>query len=398
MSTSLPPVNWLGPEMIPNPFPVYAKMRAAAPIYPIEPGGLGAVTRYEDIITVLKNPAVFSSAASRPAFEPPWLGHNPGAESVLLLDPPDHTKNRALVAKAFTPAVVAAMEPQIRRLAGQLVDEWLQEGEVDVIEDVATRLAIVVIAGLMGLDPEWQVAFRFWSNIQATLLPVPSSEDYEAAVRQGIEEMEDFFKELLVERRQKPGNDLVSLLLQSEMDGRLLSEKELVGFLSLLLVAGFETSANLIGKSVNFLSEQPQLYAALQKELTLVPKFIEEMLRYDGVAHAIFRTALQDTELGGTAVKAGTPLMLVLAAANRDPQQFPDPDRFDYNRDNLHHTAFGHGIHFCLGAPLARLEARVMLETIVSRGRSFELTRPAEWKRGMSTHGILHLFARLIPA
>lgn len=399
MPSSSETVNLFSPEVRADPYPTYAMLRQHHPVCQVEPGGFWAISRYADVISVLKSAERFSSAGFRPAFEPEWLGHNPGAHTMLSMDPPEHGKNRTLVNRVFSPAIVTRTEPAIRARIERLTDRLAEQGACEFVGDFATPLTSGVIGDFLALDPSAHGKFKHWSDTLSGITPVPQSAEHADSVRSTIKEMEDYFGSVIDERKQAPGEDLVSRLAKAEIDGQSLSREELIAFLFLLVVAGLDTTVHLISKSIITLSDRPALVAQLRATPALIPRFIEEMLRYDPPTHNLFRQATEDSEIAGVRVPAGTFVMVMLASANRDPDQFPDPDRFDLERASQGGVAFGHGAHFCLGAVLARLEGRAALESLLTRFKSIE-REPGdiEWQHTLTVRGPARLPVRVTPA
>lgn len=393
-------VNLLAPEFLANPYPFFAQMRREAPVCQVEPGGLWAVTRYADVMSVLKNPQLYSSEGLARSMEPPWLGYNPIARSMLVMDPPRHGRARALISRAFTPTTIARLEPFLRATSERLVDALLKAREADFLQALALPLPAAAIGHLMGLDDSLYSRFKHWSDHLAMISAISATDlDQQQQVRHTVKEMEGYLKEVLEHRRQQPGEDLVSGLLAARVEGESLSEAELVGFLFLLLAAGLETTVNLLGNAAFLLADHPELLERLRAEPSLIPAFVEEVLRYESPAQSTFRLTTAEAELGGVKLPPYSVLILLLGAASRDEQYVPDPERFVLGREDSAHLPFGHGAHFCLGAPLARLEARVALEVLLSRIQS--LSREPEaprWHQSIQVRGIVRLPVRVVPA
>lgn len=376
--------DFFDPTFVADPFPTYAAMRKSSPVAVFDPLGFWTVSRHADVTMVLKTPQLFSSAGFRPAFEPPWVGVNPGARSMLVMDPPDHTKLRNLVSRAFGPSFLTRAEASVRARAEALADDIAGRDAFEVASDVAVPITAGVLGDALGLDPSLHGHFKRWSDDLASITPAPHGPDHEARVKQSIAELSRYVSSTIEARRTAPGNDLVSDLVRAEVDGQRLSDDDLVAFVFLLLVAGLETTANLLAKSAILLAEHPEIFAKLRAEPGLVPAFIEEMLRYDPPTHGLFRLATGDTEIAGTRIPAGTPLMVLLASANRDEAACHDADSFALGRTTSGGVAFGHGPHFCVGAGLARLEAKTMLEAMVRRFDRLELTAPIRWNHTLT--------------
>ncbi|MFY0579764.1 cytochrome P450 [Cystobacter fuscus] len=373
--------NPMLPAVQADPYPYYATLRENAPVYFNEQLGWYIVSRYEDVIAITKNPAVFSSA--RAVVRPEQLD---AAEKVaptavrafrrgILLseDPPLHTKTRSVVSRAFTPKRIAEMEPRIRRLARELISQLPHSGEFDLIKDLAEPLPLIVIAEMMGAEPGLRHEFKRWSdNAVATFYALARGAEL-SGIERTSQEMHDYMSRALEARRQQPRDDLMQALLDNGVREGLLSVDEAIAFCRLLLVAGNETTTNLLGNGMHALLSHPDQLERLTREPALIPNAVEEMLRYDSAAQVFFRKVTQDVEVSGTHIPAGANVLLLFGSANRDPRKFQDPDRFDVTRNVTGHVALGHGIHFCLGAPLARLEARVVLEELLTPERRLSL-------------------------
>jgi cytochrome P450 len=385
-------VNLLTPEVRANPYPVYAELRRA-PVCQVDPGGLWAVTRYEDVMAVFKDPQRFSSEGLRQAWRPAWCADYPMADSMIVMDPPRHGRLRALVNRAFNTAALARLEPSIRRLAERVVAELPMGRSVDFIEAFTHRVPAGVVGELLGLPASMHSRLKPWLDHLGQFTGVAADDlPRQAQVRAVVDEVRRHLEAVVAERRRQPGQDMVSDLLEARVDGEALTETELMGFLFLLLVAGLETTAHLLGHSVKRLRDEPALMARLRAEPALVPRFLEEMLRHEPPVHGVMRLTTEEVELGGTRLPKGARLVLLLCSANRDEAHFPEADRFDLERGGPQNLPFGHGIHFCLGAPLARLEARLALEALLARCARLEPGEgPVRWNTSWVVRGPLSL-------
>lgn len=375
------------PEQRDNPHPVYEMFRRVAPVLYLERADSWVIFRYDDARTVLRDPQLFSSASRRPPdadvrFRPSMLG----------TDPPRHTQLRELVNRAFTPRMVAALEPRITAITHELLDQVIPNGQMDVVEDLAYPLPIIVIAEMLGIPPDDRAMFRRWSDAIIADLngAMMGSLNFNVAMQ---EEIRAYFLRAIEEHRADPRDDLISALLAAEIEGQYLDVEDILSFCVLLLVAGNETTRHLIANAVRCFLDHPEALARLYEEPALLPSAIEEVLRFRSPAQMTGRTATADTEIRGKRIKAGQGIIVLLAAANRDPAEFPDPDRFDITREPNRHLAFGLGPHFCLGAPLARLEARIALGTLLDRAKNLRYRddRPLELIDGFVLHGLKHL-------
>lgn len=382
-------VNLLAPEVRANPYPFYAELRRHAPVSQVDPGGLWAVARYDDVITVLKNPRLFSSEGVRRTYRPDWIPDYPMADSMLVMDPPRHTRLRSLVNRAFGATVLTRMEPRLRDLAHRVIAALPDGQTVDFVEGFSIRVPIAALGELVGIPPSLHAQLKQWAEVMTRFTSV-GPEDFEPQerIRASVAEARHHFERVLEERRLEPRDDLMSDLLRARVDGEALTETELMGFMFLLLIGGLETTVHLLSACVLKLQEDPALMARLRAEPELVPCFIDEMLRHSGPVQGIFRLTTDDVELGGVRVPRGERLLLLMASANRDEAQFPEPDRFDLERPGPPQLPFGHGAHFCLGAQLTRMEARLALEALLARfARLTPGAEPARWNVSLVMRG-----------
>lgn len=362
-----------------DPFPQYERMRESAPVFLDEQSGSWHVFRYDDVQRVLSEHARFSSRMG--GDESSEAGHL-FASSLITTDPPRHRQLRSLVTQAFTPKAVDALAPRISELTDELLKGIASRGTADLIEALAYPLPVIVISELMGIPAQHRDRFKQWSDaIVSQTRTGAATEDHQAA----NQEMTGYFLDLIEQRRSRPGDDLISNLLAAEIDGQKLNVAELLGFCALLLVAGNETTTNLIGNAVLCFTEVPGTIQRLLQEPALLPQAIEEVLRFRSPVQSMYRVAVADTVLGDVQIPAGAPVVAWIGSANRDERQFERPAQFDVDRGQLRHLAFGHGIHFCLGAPLARLEAKIALEAILSRLPGLALAPGAQLERMDST-------------
>ncbi|MFN3302811.1 MAG: cytochrome P450 [Roseateles sp.] len=346
-----------------NPYPHYAQMRATAPVHFNAELGVWEVYGYHDIQTVLGDAKTFSSDLS-------------DGKMMVFMDPPRHTQYRRLVARAFTSKVIADLEPGVQAITDELLDRVEAAGRMDLDTDLAFPLPVTVIAELLGLPVADRDRFKQWSipAIRAAEMElmgqVPAPE-----FTQAVDELDAYLADLIDKRRDSPRQDLVSGLLAAEVDGEKLTLQEVASTCRLLLIAGFETTANLIGNTLQLLLAHPDQLARLEAEPALLPSAIEEALRFNTPFMFFARRATRDVVLGGQLIRAGQQVMTFNASGNRDETVFPHADRFDITRTPNRHLSFGHGIHYCLGAGLGRLEARVAIATLLRR---FGRLRPDE--------------------
>jgi pimeloyl-[acyl-carrier protein] synthase len=389
------------PEVHEDPYPLYHRLRAEDPVHRSDLG-FWVLTRHADVLAVLRDPRLSRDPRHSERIEllrssaelDELLASEEAAPSMLFVDPPDHTRLRTLVNKAFTPAAVERLRPRVEAIVAGLLDRVAGAGAMDVVEDLAYPLPVTVICELFGVPEADHDRFRAWSRGLVRLLdPLVATDALEGALRARLA-LRGYLRELIAERRAHPSGDLLTALIAAEDEGHQpttlvqdqdhgipegdhaerhgpartsLSEAELVSMCVLLLVAGHETTVNLIANGLLALLRDPQALAGLKAQPGLAGSAVEELLRYDSPVQFTSRHALADLDLGGRQVGAGETVVAVLGAANRDPAQFPDPDRLDLARQPNRHVAFGGGIHFCLGAPLARMEARIAIPALLAR-------------------------------
>lgn len=363
------------PEVHANPYPMYDRLRAEDPVHWSQIMEVWVLTRYEDVVTVLTDPRFsadrrqarnrFAERAQRMEEE---FGPFGRTQTMLTSDPPLHTRLRRLVSKAFTPRMVEGLRPRIQEIVEELLDGALESGRLDVIRDLAYPLPVIVIAEMLGVPPDHRAQFKRWSDeIVATLGGPFVPPDVLQQASKSVHELSDYLRGVIAERRKEPREDLISGLIRAEEQGQILSEDEMLASAMLLLVAGNETTTNLIGNGMLALLRNPDQLERLRDDLSLVPRTVEELLRYDGPVQATGRVALEDLEIGGREVRKGQVTFAVLGAANRDPTQFEDAEQLDITRQPNEHVSFGDGIHFCLGAPLARAEGQIAFEALLKR-------------------------------
>ncbi len=352
-------------EQLHAPYDWYRTMRATQPVFKDPDWGGWQVFRYADVARVLSEHATFSSDGQRIEQAAGSTGEaDPIESSIIRMDPPRHRHLRNLVTQAFTPRMVAQLEPRISAITNELLDHVAAAGEMDVVRDLAYPLPVTVISELLGIPAELREDFKRWSDALVAG-DEGTSEEERKALFQEVQGMYGYFTQVLKERGLHPQNDLVSALLAAEVDGQRLSSMELLGFCGLLLVAGNETTTNLLGNMILCFDENPDVVERLRTNRALVPGAIEEVLRYYSPVKAMVRITVTETMLGDQRIGPDQMIVARIGSANRDEAEFPDPDRFDIEREPNHHIAFGRGIHFCLGAPLARLEAKVALNAML---------------------------------
>jgi cytochrome P450 len=388
-------------EFIAHPYDVYAELRADAPVVFHEATGQWLVSRYADVNALLRDRRLGRTYTHRFSHEefgqtPPDPAHEPfhtlNGHGLLDLEGPDHTRIRRLVAKAFTPRMVEGLRPTVARLAGELVDELVEEGGGDLISAVAEPLPVAVIAEMLGVPAADRHLLRPWSAAITGMFELnPSAETAERAVRASVE-FSDYLRALIRERRAAPGEDLVSALIAAQEDGDALSEQEMVSTCVLLLNAGHEATVNTTGNGWWALLRNPDQLALLRSAVDAhLPTAIEELMRYDTPLQMFERWVLEDIEVAGVTIPRGSELALLFGSANRDGARFADPDRLDVTRADNPHITFGAGIHFCLGAPLARLELAESFGALLRRAPSLTLLREPTWQPGYVIRGLNEL-------
>jgi cytochrome P450 len=383
-------VDFFAPEVRADPWPFYARLREADPVHR-RPDGDWILTRYADCQGVLADPRCSSNPAheSRPSEGSP--ARQAGSNLLLFLDPPDHTRLRRLVSKAFTPRRVEELRPRIAELVDALLDEVDGEPTFNLLEALAFPLPVIVICELMGVPAEDRDSLKEWSTAASRLLdPDVEGETLELGLLAGMG-LAGYFDALFEERRRQPQDDLVSGLVAAEEEGDRLSADELRAITVLLFIAGHETTMNLIGNGTYALLQHPDQLALVRDDPEMARSAIEELLRYDGPVHVTARVPTEDIDIGGTPIAAGDRMVVALGAANRDPAQYPDPDRLDVTREDNRHLTFSHGIHFCLGASLARVEGQVAIPRLLQRFPDLALAAEPSYREHLVLRGLTEL-------
>jgi cytochrome P450 len=389
--------NPMDPAFVADPYPTYHRLRAEDPVHR-SPLGFWILTRYEDVVAALRDPrlgkeAIAAFVAARFGAAVPAVGL-----SMLDRDPPDHTRLRSLVSKAFTPRVVEGLRPHIQQIVDGLLDRVQGAGAMDLIEQFAYPLPVIVICELLGVPVEDHERFKGWSldiarGLDSILLP-PDSEVPRRSIASRTA-LADYFRELIVRRRAAPRADMLSALIAAEEAGDKLSEQELLATCILLLIAGHETTVNLIGNGTLALLRHPDQLRRLRESPALIGSAVEELLRYDGPVQRTARIPSEDVVIDGRTIGKGEMVMPFIGAADRDPAQFPEPDHLDIARTDNRHIAFGWGIHFCLGAPLARVEGQIAINTLVQRLPKLALATDApEFRESLTLRGLKSLPVR----
>ena len=354
-----------------DPYPIYARLRAEAPAYRNEALGFWALSRHADVLAGFRDWQHFSNRNGVSLDLDAFHENADTTMSFLAMDPPRHDRLRALVSRGFTPRRVSSLEPHIRALSVRYLDSFVEKGSCDFIRDFAGKLPMDVISEMLGVPAADRPTLREWAD-----LVVHREEGVRGlppAAAQSALRMLHYFTELLAERRARPRDDLTGALIAAEMDGDRLSDREIIGFLFLMVVAGNETTTKLLGNALYWLWRNPAQRDRLRAEPGLVARWVEETLRYDNSTQALARVVAADLELHGQKLREGERVVLLVGSANRDERVFADAERYDLARDTSASLAFGQGVHFCLGASLARLEGRVALEELWKRIPDYEI-------------------------
>jgi pimeloyl-[acyl-carrier protein] synthase len=386
--------NPMDPAFVADPYPTYRRLRAEDPVHK-SPMGFWVLTRYDDVVAALRDPRLAKEAIA--AFVAARFGAPVAITGFSMLDrdPPDHTRLRSLVSKAFTPRVVEGLRPRIQQIVDGLLDRVRDAGAMDLIDEFAYPIPVNVICEMLGVPVEDHERFKGWSldlarGLDSILLPVDSEIPKRSAASRSA--LADYFRELIARRRASPRPDLLSGLIAAEEAGDKLSETELLATCILLLVAGHETTVNLIGNGTLALLRHPDQLRRLRDNPGLIATAVEELLRFDGPVQRTARIPSEDVVINGHTIAKGEMVMPFIGAADRDPAQFPDPDRLDIGRADNRHIAFGWGIHFCLGAPLARVEGQIAINTLVRRLPKLALaTESPEFRQSLTLRGLASL-------
>ena len=388
-------INLFSVETRRNPYPLYDQMRSSSPVFKAPPPfDMWMIFDFEGVKQVVSDHETFSSAVPAPDN---WF---------IFFDPPRHTKLRALISRAFTPRMVGNLEPRIRQLSRELLDKRIEHGVMDLAADYSVPLPMMVIAEMIGIPIADWPRFKRWSDgiLKLSYTMRGMERDEEAATALNVfravsAEMNSYLTEMIAQRKVAPKDDLLTRLVEAEVDGERLIQAEILGFFQLLVVGGQETTTNLINNAILCLVENPDQLARLRSAPELLPSAIEEVLRYRSPLQWIMRTPKRDIELHGQMIPAGKLMLPMIGSANRDPKQFRDAARFEITRDPNPHIAFGHGMHSCLGAALSRMEARIAIGDLLERTNSFALASDDLWepRKALHVHGPASLPIRFEP-
>lgn len=390
----------LNPEHLANPYPIYHHLRAEDPVRWDEGTNSWVITGYTEVLSALRDNRL---SAARFFIDTTWFPEEVRdtlkpvtlalTRQILFLDPPDHTRLRGLVAKAFTPRVLESLRPRIQGIVDQLLDAVQKQGQMDLMRDFAYPLPAIVIAELLGVPPEDREQFIAWTGSFGTLLG-ESNLTMEGAIQAllGVAEFIEYFRKTIAQRRTAPKDDFLQDLIATEEQGDRLTEEELLANCVLLLAAGHGTTTHLLGNGMLALLTHPDQLQALRDHPAMISLAVMELLRYESPVQLTSRLAKENIQIGGKQISAGQEILLCLGAANRDPAQFDEPDRLNLSRQENRHLAFGQGIHYCLGAPLARLEAEIAFNTLVKRLHAPRLqTGELEWTKSLVFRGLFSL-------
>jgi len=413
-ATDITKVNMVSPEVLECPYPYYERVREEAPVHQT-PLGFWAVSRYEDVLSVVRNPEMFSSLAQSNSFvtpPPPEVieiakqGY-PRVNTLLSNDPPSHTQFRNLVNKAFLPKRVAQLEDSIRKIANDLIDAFINDGKVDLVEQFAVGVPLTVIADALGVDRADMPKFKKWSDDSVAPLSGMLTPERQIECAHSRIEFQKYMVDRVREREENLRDDLLSDLVQARFDsgeraGEGMTMPEMLDVIAQLLVAGNETTTKLIAAATLMLVENPEQMSKVRADHSLIPNLVEEALRMEAPVQMLPRFTKDDVEVGGVVIPKGSVVMAMYGCANRDGGKYPNPDMFDIERDNARtQLAFGQGPHFCVGAALARSEARIAFELLLSRLNNIALANvdtPTHRELSMTLRGLTNLHLTFTPA
>ena len=404
---TVPRKEILTPEFLQNPYPVYAELREEAAIHRIHLNGpRWALVRYGECFAFLRDPRLAAAGRARLLLSRvvPEAGSNFAELGralemwMLLLDAPEHTRLRKLMNKGFSSAIVEALRTQVEAMVDGILDRELPAGagRIDIVHDVAYPLPVRVIAEMLGVPTSQHREFIDWTNAIALFFGSPVTKETARAAQEAVLAVTDFFRKIVADRRRHKGSDLVSLLIDIEEDGHVLTDEELYAQCVMLLFGGHETTRNLIGNGVYTLLKHPEEMADLRRNPEIIRTAVEELLRYESPVQYVSRVAKEDLEIAGLRIPAGDSVVFLLPAANRDPRRFEHPDRLNLRRLKNDHLAFGAGAHFCIGNQLARLEGQVVILKLLQKFPAMRFERePPEWVPNFNIRGLKSLVVEL---
>lgn len=400
--------DFFRPEFHTDPYPLYHRLRSEDPVHRSFMGGTWVLTRYADVKAVLRDRRVGTLETPKQIKDKKQYIQEQGKEldtlayvsSQLLfyMNPPDHTRLRRLASKAFSSIVVERMRPYVQETVNELLGKVRNTGFMDIISDLAGPLPVIVIAKVLGVPHQDEDRLHHWSNVLSRILDLLLSLGEYERMNRVVLEFQAYLRDLIAERVQKPKADVISALIAAREQGDKLSEDELLATCILLFATGEETTVNTIGNGMLALLRHPDQMEKLKREPTLIQSAVEELLRYDSPVQITGRLALETIEIGGQTIRAGEKILTCLGAANRDPTQFPNPDRLDLTRRENHHLAFGDGIHYCLGAGLARVQGQIAINTLVQQLPNLALhTDKLERRKNIALRGLKSLPVTFTP-
>lgn len=401
--SSLSLVRLLEPEVLANPYPLYHKLRSEDPVHWDRFLHTWVVTRYPDVLNVLHSFSAERTPTPEQLTAMGLSGLNAIAKvmvkQMLFMDAPAHTRLRGLASVAFTPQKVRALKGHIQEIADDLLDRVQARGEMDIIEDFAAPLPAIVTAEMLGVPTEDHVNLKKWSADFAEMLGnFQHNPDRIPRVLESTNNLTNYFQDAIAKMRERPREGLIHSFMTAELDGDRLSEEEIVANCIVTMVGGQETTTNLIGNGLLTLMRNPEQLARLRDDAALVPSAVEELLRYESPSQHTGRIAREDVEIGGKQIRKGQAVMAIMAAANRDPDRFPQPDELILDRTDNKHLAFGWSSHFCFGAPLARTEGQIAFETLLRRLPNLEVVPgPLTWRTNSGLRGLTALPVRFTP-
>lgn len=389
--------NLISSEARANPYPTYQRLRERSPVHRSRLANAWILTKHSDIDAVLRDQKRFGNDERKAVDRLRNEQVDDEMRSMLRLDPPDHTRLRALVNKAFTPRAVQSLKPRVEEIVDELLDEIDPDKPFDVIQHLAYPLPMTVIAEMLGVPTEDRERFNAWSHDVALGLEGGRTREENQRLWRSRQELAEYFASIIEQRRDDPRDDMISALIAAEEERDKLSHPEMLAMLVLLLVAGNETTKNLIGNGLLALLHNPEQIKRLREEPDLIEAAIDELLRFDSSVQIDGRVALEDVEIGGKRIKAGQRLILLIGAANRDPDVFDAPDQLDVTRSDGNHVSFGRGVHHCLGAQLARIESQAAFSKLLTRFPDLHLVHEPKFRDQIVLRGLEALWVESGP-